>query len=42
MMVNCFCRTDAKLFQQGALPQAVRLYDKAAQHRWGGFASVLF
>jgi hypothetical protein len=31
-------RTYAKLFQQGALPQAVRLYGKAAQRRWDGFA----
>jgi hypothetical protein len=31
-------RTYAKLFQQGALPQAVRLYGKATQRRWNGFA----
>jgi hypothetical protein len=31
-------RTYAKLFQQGALPQAVRLYGKAVQRRWSGFA----
>ncbi len=29
-------RTYEKLFQQGALPQAVRLYGKAAQRRWNG------
>ncbi len=33
----CF-GTYAKLFQQGARPQAVRLYGKAAQRRWDGFS----
>lgn len=28
------------MFQLGALPQALPLYDKLAQKRWGSFASV--
>jgi len=33
-------RTYAELAQLGVPPKAVRLYDKAVQRRWGGFASV--